>query len=212
MRIERIGQATLYLGDCLEVLPTLDPMDAIITDPQYGVGIDYEGHGDELQTVTAHTINFVKIASSKARVLAFTAGKWETELALYQQHPPRWRMVWYKGAQSTASPIGFNDWEAVLVYGDKVHNNAHDYFYAQPEPMGNHGHPCPKPVRYTEILIARLSKPGGVICDPFFGSGSAGVAAVNAGRPFVGIELEPKFFDIGCERIANAQRQERLFA
>lgn len=211
IRKETIGNATLYLGDCLTVLPDVKA-DAIITDPPYGVGISYESYQDDLQATTAMVGRFVAVATAAARVVAFTAGKWETELALYKQLPPRWRMVWYKGAQSTASPIGFNDWEAVLVYGEKVHNNAHDYFYAQPEPMGNYGHPCPKPVRYTEILISRLSKPGGVICDPFMGSGSAGVAAMNAGRPFVGIELEPKYFDIACQRIENAQRQGRLFA
>ena len=211
-RKEVIGNATLYLGDCLEILPHLPKVDAVITDPQYGVGIDYEGHGDELKAVMANTLRFVHIATASARVVAFTAGKWDTELELYKLFPPRWRMCWFKGAQSTASPIGFNDWEAVLVYGDKIHNNAHDYFAAQPEKMGEWGHPCPKPVRFYELVGGRLAKPNGVICDPFMGSGTAGHAASNIGHPFIGIDIEPKYFDIACERIENAQRQVRMFA
>lgn len=54
--------------------------------------------------------------------------------------------------------------------------------------------------------------PAGLVCDPFLGSGTTGIAAVNLGRKFIGIEIEPRYFDIACERIRDAQRQERLFA
>jgi len=71
-------------------------------------------------------------------------------------------------------------------------------------------HPCPKPENVMRRLVARYSD--GAVIDPFLGSGTTGVACANLSRNFIGIEIEPKYFDIACERIENAQRQERLFA
>lgn len=75
---------------------------------------------------------------------------------------------------------------------------------------GNPDHPTQKPVLVLEELLKGTDSE--VICDPFMGSGTTGVACMNLGRKFIGIEIEPKYFDIACERIENAQRQERLFA
>ena len=72
-------------------------------------------------------------------------------------------------------------------------------------------HPTQKPVRLMEWCIDLAGKPE-TILDPFMGSGSTGVAASRMERKFIGIEIEPRYFDIACERIENAQRQERLFA
>lgn len=79
------------------------------------------------------------------------------------------------------------------------------------QPEAN-GHPCPKPLKAWYKLCGNMSLPGQTILDPFMGSGTTGVAAMQLGRKFIGIEIEPKYFDIACERIENAQRQERLFA
>ena len=70
-------------------------------------------------------------------------------------------------------------------------------------------HPNEKPVGLLRKLL--LSLPGGTICDPFMGSGSTGVACVLEGRPFIGMEVEERFFDIACHRIAEAQRQGDMF-
>jgi len=80
-------------------------------------------------------------------------------------------------------------------------------------PVGrvNFGHPTEKPIDVMNWTV-KESRTSGVILDPYAGSGTTGVAAIGAGRPFIGIEIEPKYFDIACERIENAQRQERLFA
>lgn len=204
------SKVTLYCADCLEVLPTLAGIDAVVTDPPYGVGMDYGLYEDKLADTTQLVKAFVALAITRARVVAFTAGKWETELSLYQSFPPRWRMCWYKGAQSCASPIGFCDWEAVLIYGEKIHNNAHDYFYALPEKMGSFGHPCPKPVAYSTKLITRLTKESVTVCDPFMGSGTTGVACVRTGRNFIGIEKEPRYFQIAVDRIKQELDQGRL--
>ena len=71
------------------------------------------------------------------------------------------------------------------------------------------GHSSQKPINLMLVLCGMVV---GSICDPFMGSGTTGVACMNLGRKFIGIEIEPKYFDIACERIENAQRQQRLFA
>jgi DNA modification methylase len=72
-------------------------------------------------------------------------------------------------------------------------------------------HPTEKPRRLMAEIIGDFSNPGQLICDPFMGSGTTGVAAVQMGRRFIGIELNPTYFDIACRRIEDAQRQGRLF-
>lgn len=69
-------------------------------------------------------------------------------------------------------------------------------------------HPTQKPVRVMEWCLSFVD---GVVADPFMGSGTTGIACANLGRPFIGIEIEPRYFDIACERISYAQRQGRLF-
>jgi DNA modification methylase len=78
-------------------------------------------------------------------------------------------------------------------------------------PVGVHeyGHPTEKPLALMEWCVAKTD--GGVI-DPYMGSGTTGVACANLGRAFIGIEREPKYFDIACERISAAYAQQRLFA
>src|SRR3990167_9499689 len=93
-RKEVIGSATLYLGDCLEILPHLPKVDAVITDPPYGVGIKYAGYGDELTATTEMVIRFVEIAIASARVVAFTGGKSETCFRLFKERCPKWVMCW----------------------------------------------------------------------------------------------------------------------
>lgn len=73
-------------------------------------------------------------------------------------------------------------------------------------------HPNIKPTELVERFIRQHTGQNGVVCDPFMGSGTAGVACANLGRKFVGIEIERKYFDIACERIAAAYAQGRLFA
>lgn len=85
----------------------------------------------------------------------------------------------------------------------------HDHFETTDTPLSN-GHPCPKPTRYAYWLAARAAPWNGTICDPFMGSGTQGVACAQLGKPFVGVELSRRYFDIACERIARAQAQGQL--
>ena len=72
-------------------------------------------------------------------------------------------------------------------------------------------HPCAKPLHEWTRLVDAITLPQNLVLDPFMGSGTTGVACMNLKRKFIGIEIEPKYFDIACERIENAQRQQNLF-
>jgi len=208
----RIGDATLYLGDCLEILPTLGKVDAVVTDPPYGIGLDYEGKTDDsLSNAAPRIIEMVKAAESIGAIVLTTVGLFAVELALYQQYPPKWRLCWRKGITSRPSPVGFTDWEPIFVYGQSVHRHAHDLFTVVPERMGSNGHPVPKPIGWATWLVSRFTKYGEIACDPFMGSGTTGVACAKLGRKFIGIEIEPKYFDIACERIQKAYDQPDFF-
>ena len=210
--VVQIGDATLYLGDCLEIMPTLPKVDAVITDPPYGVGLDYgEKVTDGIEESTARIIAMIDAGKEIAEIVLTTVGRFAIEVALYQQRPPKWRLCWRKGITSRPCAVGFTDWEPIFVYGKgSVHRNAHDLFTAQPELMGTHGHPCPKSEAWAYWLVSRFSR--GAVLDPFMGSGTTGVACAQLGRKFIGIEIERKYFDIACERIDNAYRQKRMFA
>lgn len=122
---------------------------------------------------------------------------------------PDWLIAWYKGSPGHSAHIGFNDWEPHLVYGKPPHQ-IHDHFQT-PLNIEVSGHPCPKPLSYSMWLIKRAADHGSLVCDPFMGSGTTGVACAKLGRKFIGIEIEPKYFDIACKRIEQSYRQPDMF-
>lgn len=201
MRVEKIGDCTLYLGDCREILPTLGKVDAVVTDPPYGVGLAYASHDDSA------LVDWLPVARRVASVVAFSPG-----VANITEFPkPQWTLAWWKPNSMGRVCVGFNTWEPVLVYGKATGKKTHDSFVASVSPQADTGdHPCPKPVEWAHQVIDRVG--GETILDPFMGSGTTGVACVNLGRKFIGIEIEPRYFDIACRRIEEAYRQPRLFA
>jgi site-specific DNA-methyltransferase (adenine-specific) len=208
MRVETIGQATLYLGDCLTVLPSLPMADAVITDPPYGVGFKYASHDDDPAFYSEWRDKWFAMLKDKSDRIAVSCGvgnltNWPT---------PTWVMCWHKPASMGRCAVGFNNWEPVLLYG-KPKGQIVDVFRATIVPDKNlRGHPCPKPLEWGVQLVGKLTDQGETVLDPFAGSGTTGVACMQLGRKFIGIEIDPSYFDIACERIENAQRQERLFA
>jgi site-specific DNA-methyltransferase (adenine-specific) len=208
--VVQIGDATLYHGDCLDILPTLPKVDAVITDPPYGIGFAYESHDDNTDGWydLMHTV--VPLMQSVGRFVVMPACDQQRIGWWYQTFPPTWLIAWFKGSPGHLSKIGFNSWEAHLCWG-KPQKQMHDHFQT-PLVIDINGHPCPKPVAYAEWLAGRSTRDGATVADPFMGSGTTGVACVNLGRKFIGIEIERKYFDIACERITNAYRQARMFA
>jgi DNA modification methylase len=214
MRVEHIGDATLYLGDCLEILPTLGKVDAVVTDPPYGLGIGYESFNDTQENVKLIAEKWLPICINISGVVALTPGK--VNEWLYPR--PTWVLAWFANGHG-GTKWGFPCWWPVLVYGNDPYlknglgRRADSYFEkGAPDLDKVTGHPCPKSINVMNWLITRCSPfEGETILDPFMGSGTTGVACANLGRKFIGIEIEPKYFDIACRRIEDAYKQPRLF-
>ena len=113
----------------------------------------------------------------------------------------------------THGPWGFTGLTAILYYGKdyRAGKGALPSSIKVTEAAEKCGHPCPKPIRAWSWLVGKLSQEGETILDPFMGSGTTGVACVKLGRKFIGIEIEPKYFDIACKRIEDAYKQGDLF-
>jgi site-specific DNA-methyltransferase (adenine-specific) len=195
----RIGDATMYLGDCREILPTLTGVDAVVTDPPYGVEFRNENWDKEIP-------DWLPIAQSIAEIVIFTTAP----LTLWEYPRPDWVLNWARPASSSRTVQGgFNHWSPILVYGNVKfptdHISLHAIANAQPKGFP---HPCPKPVKLYHWLVSNVK---GTILDPFMGSGTTGVACARLGRKFIGIEIEPKYFDIACERIDREYAQGKLF-
>lgn len=223
-----IGNCRLILGDCREVLPLVGSVDAVITDPPYSDNTHKmaktnkgKGHGAKLVTFGAlASEEFDAVVQASLTVASgwvvmtcdykhaarfydapefVRLGAWvkpnpmpqisadrpgqgfETVLILHAGKRPK---VWSRGG-------GAGVWTVPVVCGAEVATQ--------------------KPLRLVQSFVEDFTKPGEVVCDPFLGSGTTGVACVKSGREFVGIEVSEQHFDIACERIRKAQAQPDMF-
>jgi site-specific DNA-methyltransferase (adenine-specific)/modification methylase len=209
-----IGNATLYKGDSLEILPQLGVVDAILTDPPYNVGYKYDG--DDSKDKKQNYMDwckcwFLMINEKTNGPILISTGN--VNVAMWCNiKTPHWILCWWKPAAMGRSPVGFCNWEPMLLYGKVKGKSGCDVVRAMIKPAQDViGHPCPKPVDWGIGFIPLLCKEGDVVLDPFMGSGTTGVACEETGRRFIGIEREPKYFDIACQRIEKAQAQLKLF-
>ena len=203
-----IGRATLYLGDCRDILPTLPKVDAVVTDPPYGLGDKLSttpgvGKWGKLHITGGHAWDAHTPDNIEQVIAAGTdAIVWGGN---YFDLPPRrgW-LLWDKIVREFTSGHAEMAW-TTLDQPVRAFNYAH----AQLASEGKE-HPTQKPIPLMKWCLGFLPD-AQTILDPFMGSGTTGVAAVQMGRDFIGIEREPKYFDIACKRIEQAQRQGDLF-
>lgn len=209
--IERIGDATLYLGDCREILPTLGKVDAVVTDPPYGLGDLWQGGGGkggktswafdprEARAWDGQTSDAVTMLPGSADEVIIWGGNY------YPLPPSRCWFVWDK-KQNDQWTTG----QAELAWTN-IDKPVRVFRMAQCEQAseGPKYHPTQKPLALMQWCISWTDAP--TIHDPFMGSATTGVAALKLGRKFIGIEIEPKYFDIACRRIEEAWKQPRLF-
>jgi site-specific DNA-methyltransferase (adenine-specific) len=202
----------LHLGDCLEYMKSMPDksVDAVITDPPYGVGLGYSVYKDTEENWYKLMLDFVPEATRISEIVILPSCQINRLGWIYKNIPPDWLISWNKGSTGCSSKIGFNDWEPLLIYGRRKGVWMHDYFYcANTEKMGNYGHPCPKPVGWARWLIDRSDSQ--IVFDPFMGSGTTGVAAIQLGRNFIGCEIDPTYYAIAEKRIKEATLQPQLF-
>jgi len=202
----------LWLGDCREVLPLIGPVDAVVTDPPYGIGLEYsEAFSDDEAYVLELVKTIIPWAEANAKRTLITSGNQCQHL--YPR--PKWTLAWVTPAGAGSGPWGFSCWQPILAYGSCPYlasgkGRRHDIFM-HTEASEPNGHPCPKPIRFMERLVERAALVGDLVCDPFMGSGTTGAACVKQGRRFVGVEIEPRYFDIACRRISDALKAPDLF-
>jgi site-specific DNA-methyltransferase (adenine-specific)/modification methylase len=231
VRVEHIGNATLYLGDCRDVLPmVVGSIDAVITDPPYGVNLTgkvshstarnrsikseqfYLTYEDTPENFIQTVLPALRYALSVTkRGAVFMAERTLPSL-------PAWDALGgiFLPSGTGLGPWGFQSFMHCAFYGK-------DPFLARSlgsRPTGKYGlyandatqvdHPCAKPVAAMLWCVERCSAPDDRVIDPFMGSGTTGVACARLGRRFIGVEMEPKYFDLACQRIAEAQRQGDL--
>jgi len=245
-RMEQIGDCTLYLGDALEVLPTVGMVDCVVTDPPYAITNEGMWHigrpgkgsrrfdffaGDSDWPAMTKTVLSAAQHTMALMAPAASAYWWcgHREFGplvdLYESAGYRTRfLVWAKKAPSPPPPgAGWPSGAELCVYAFRpgrtwTHAGSNpppsnvivsdSYRHGQP---GKADHPTQKPGRVIEPLIIASSTPAQTILDPFMGSGTTGVACVQLGRSFIGIEIEERYFDIACERISRAERQPDMF-
>ncbi len=216
-----IGNATLYLGDCAEILPTLGQFDAVVTDPPYGIDVlnktyknknlkpgkslatkrEYDDIGEwDNKPITKENIDLLRNIS-----------QWQIIFGgnYFELPPTKCWLVWDK-------ETGDNDFADAELAWTNLNKAVRLKRYmwngmlrANKEPRGDH--PTQKPVGIMEWVISHLPTETQTIIDPYMGSGTTGVACAKMGKTFVGIEREQKYFDIACKRIEQAYAQGDMF-
>lgn len=216
MRREVIGAATLYLGDCREVLPLLGKVDAVVTDPPYGINVNTNSKRFSGGVRTAAKR---RIGVDYGAPIFGDASPFDPSFLLAAEDAIIWgwnnfasslprgaALVWIKTADaafgtflSDAEIAWFSRGHGVYCFRDLTNKAEAKYRV----------HPTQKPVPLMKWCVQKVR--GKTIVDPFMGSGTTGVACAKLGRRFIGIEIEPRYFDIACRRIEEAQRQSDLF-
>ena len=212
MRIETIGDATLYLGDSREILPTLGRVDAVVTDPPYGIGADeaaaknkgkwgWKYYGESSWDRKRPEKDLMGLISDRSKILVIWGGNYFADLLPASS---KW-LVWDKGQ----TDFSLADCElAWCSFGGAVRRIA---FSRSKAMQDGKEHPTQKPIEVMRWCIDQLPTGCGTILDPFMGSGTTGVACAKMGRRFIGCEISERYFDIACRRIAEAYRQPDMF-
>ena len=285
-RVERIGDATLYLGDCRDILPTLGKVDAVVTDPPYGIGkaewdkefnLDWMDDAALLSRTIAvmpGTWNLMALPQSRAGLNykwtlsahlingmtrgRFGWGNWIPCVVYQKARPPtpstpetkEWcgrfaswldankiktrTLNTILGTRSMAGRFREKTWSVIPAphqwqkikialdppeelepcwrdreWGENDYEPVSDCRAFAVGEEAKPDHPSPKPLNVTRWFLEVIG--GETVLDPFMGSGTTGVACAKLGRKFIGIEIEPKYFDIACRRIEQAYKQPDMF-
>lgn len=233
-RVEHIGRATLYLGNCREILSTLPKSNHILTDPPYSART-HESHDAQSKrrrdNADARALGYSALseddAVSLAALLHESCDGWiawltDSDLATFVRrqfdglgrttfaplpyhHPGRSVRLAGDGPSSWTDWIVVSRTKAQLRWGTLRGGYVAGPGWNDKERMGG------KPTALMRLMVQDYSRPGELVCDPFMGAGTTGVACMLEGRDFIGVEIDPVAFDTACRRIEEAQRQGELF-
>lgn len=221
----------LHLGDCLEVMRSMPDksVDAVITDPPYGIGFGYRSGREETDSPDDYWKFLSPIYNEIERILRpggflaiWQANKYFSYFWKWFGNDIRIYAGCKNFVQLRKTPINYGFDPIVIKYKtgaplrpEKPRRNL-DYFVAntakwvtQTDSLARQ-HPCPRPIDQVQELVENFVLEDGTVLDCFAGSGTTGVACVQTGRNFIGIEIDPTYFAIAERRIKEAQLQERL--
>lgn len=198
------GINQVICGDCLDLMKLMPNkcVDLVITDPPYGVGMEYDYFNDDKKELKNLVDKIMPELLRVGKIVLITCGN--SNQTLYPK--PDWTLAWvYRGGANRCN-WGFNTWQPILAYGKCPYmaNNMGaraDTIWQEETPQKN-GHPCPKPIKFWSKLLLRGSvKQTDLIFDPFMGSWTTARACKDLNRRFIGAELSEKYCEIGEQRL-----------
>ena len=195
------GGITLYRGDCLQILPTLTGIDAVITDPPYGCGkADWDTH---------FPVEWYQIVRGMGALVAVITGSSGLKDSVSLVGDDFVDVIAARNLNGmTRGPIGYGNWLAAVVACQKPPMGINCFEFSV---MGDQpDHPSPKPIQYMTRIVQRVSDTAALVLDPFMGSGTTGIACIRTGRRFIGIEIDPTHYATACRRIDNELQQMPL--
>jgi len=210
-----IGDATLYLGDCRDILPTLTGVDAVVTDPPYGIShpcnFHERGRGNLAQCNDYPDVFGDDKPFDPTPFLAIAPCLfWGANYFADRLPPSSGWIVWDKERPDTLDQSTCELAWTNFVKGVRRIKHLWNGMMRASE-QGENYHPTQKPVIVLQWILSLPWTPKGTIFDPYMGSNPTGVACARLGRRFIGCEIEPKYFEIACERIDREYAQGKLF-
>jgi len=216
----------LFLGDCLEHMRTMaaGSVDAVITDPPYGINFQYAEHDDTPDGYGAWLWKIIETAESKCKpgspIFVFQAMLNCRNFSTWFPRDYRIYAAAKNWVQMRPTEMQYS-FDPVIVWWTEgkrwaAGSNSKDFYLANTSPASHiglnnvRGHPCPRPLDQMRQIIEQWAIPGGIVFDPFMGSGTTGVACVQLGRSFIGCEIDPGYFAIAEKRMKQAQLQMLL--
>lgn len=209
---------TIYNADCLDVMREFSGRDEqfqlCLTDPPYNRDMAYKGRCNDSLTRREYkrwSRTWFVLARSVAATTVFTCGM--QNIGMWERiEQPTWWLAWDTvNRLMKRTPLGYNRWEPVAVYGTTpqlIPDIFHVPITSETNPAD---HPCPKPLAWAQWLVSRFSKVGWRVLDPFMGTGPVGLACMTLGRSFVGIDSCEAYCEAAAQRIETALEQLPLF-
>ena len=194
----------LIHGDCMEFMAGCEAkqFDICITDPPYGISLDYNTYDDSVNNTTDFIHRFMpQVLSVSKRTILTTGVK-----LMYEYPKPNWVGSWFCPSGAGVSAFGFCCWQPLLIYGTDLNSKSgslpDSFSWIGEKDKDASFHPVPKPLKLWKKIFNRwVSQSDKSMFDPFLGSGTSAIVAYDMGLDFTGVELDKDYFDAAVKRV-----------